>query len=230
MTTTPTSTMARPCRCKKSYPDWTARGSGSLRADKTVQPGERTRRKGMISQEDIRQLQHYRSIADSLVLSLYVNIDQSNAANLNRGFATSVEGLFRQISEDQRTNGGSKPRVEVECKSVRRFLDGYVPKGKALVLFSDSKQDFWWQHELQVELPTGARWSPQPWLRPLLEVIEENDRFGVVLIDKHRARILTVDAGGIEQLAEIMSDVQNQHATTGTDHIWSQGQMERDHQ
>jgi stalled ribosome rescue protein Dom34 len=184
----------------------------------------------MISQEDIRQLQHYRSIADSLVLSLYVNIDQSNAANLNRGFATRVESLFRQIAEDQSSNGGSKQRLEVECKRVRRFLDGYVPKGKALVLFSDSKQDFWWQHELQVELPTEARWSPQPWLRPLLEVIEENDRFGVVLIDKHRARILTVDAGGIEQLAEIMSDVQNKHATTGTDHIWSQGQMERDHQ
>src|SRR5207253_10884988 len=126
-------------------------------------------------------------------------------------------------------NGGSKQRLEVECKRVRRFLDGYVPKGKALVLFSDSKQDFWWQHELQVELPTGARSSRQPWRRPLLEVIEEHDRFGVVLIDKHRARILAVDAGGIEQLAEIVSDVPNKHATTGTDHIWSQSQMDRDH-
>lgn len=184
----------------------------------------------MITHDDIRQLQQYRSIPDSLVLSLYVNIDQSNAANLNRGFATRVEGLLRQIAEDQSANGGSKQGLEVERKRVRRFLDGYVPKRKALVLFSDSKQDFWWQHELQVELPTGARWSPQPWLRPLLEVIEEHDRFGVVLIDKHRARILAVDAGGIEQLAEIVSDVPNKHATTGTDHIWSQGQMDRDHE
>jgi stalled ribosome rescue protein Dom34 len=184
----------------------------------------------MITRDDIRQLQQYRSIPDSLVLSLYVNIDQSNAANLNRGFATRVEGLFRQIAEDQMSNGGSRQRLEVECQRVRRFLDDYVPKGKALVLFSDSKQDFWWQHDLQVELPTGARWSPQPWLRPLLEVIEEHDRFGVVLIDKHRARILAVDAGGIEQLSEIVSDVPNKHATTGTDHIWSQGQMDRDHE
>jgi len=104
-----------------------------------------------------------------------------------------------------------------------------VPKGKALVLFSDSKQDFWWQRELQVQLPNGARWSAQPWLRPLLEVIEEHDRAAVVLIDKHRARILAADAGGVEQLAEIVSDVPNKHATTGTDHIWSQGQMDRDH-
>jgi peptide subunit release factor 1 (eRF1) len=63
----------------------------------------------------------------------------------------------------------------------------------------------------------------------LLEVIEETDRFGVVLIDKHRARILAADAAGIEQQAEILSEVPNKHATTGTDHIWSQGQMDRDH-
>ena len=183
----------------------------------------------MITQEEMRQLQQYRSGADSLVLSLYLNIDQSYAANLNRGFETRVEGLFRQIAEDQNSNGGSKQRLEAECKRIRRFLDDYVPKGKALVLFSDSKQDFWWQRDLQVELPTGARWSQQPWLRPLLEVIEEHERFGVVLIDKHRARIMAVDAGGIEELAEIASDVPNKHATTGTDHIWSQGQMDRDH-
>jgi stalled ribosome rescue protein Dom34 len=183
----------------------------------------------MISHDDIRQLQHYPSGNDSFILSLYLNIDQSDAANLNRGFETRVDSLFREVAENQNSHEGSKQRFETECQRVSRFLSGYVPKGKALVVFSDSKQDFWWQRDLQVELPTGLRWSPQPWLRPLLEVIEEHDRFGVVLIDKHHARILAVDAGGMEQQAEIVSDVLNKHATTGTDHIWSQGQMDRDH-
>src|SRR6185295_9455790 len=57
-----------------------------------------TRRKGMISHHDLSQLHHYPSGPDSLILSLYVNIDQSNAANLNRGFETSVETLFRQVA------------------------------------------------------------------------------------------------------------------------------------
>ena len=183
----------------------------------------------MISRDDIRQLHRYQSGPDSLILSLYVNVDQSNAANLNRGFETRVESLFRQVAENQNSHEANKQRFEAECQRVRRFLRDYVPKGKALVVFSDSKQDFWWQRDLQVELPTGLRWSPQPWVRPLLEVIEDHDRFGVVLIDKHHARILAVDAGGMEQLAEVVSDVPNKHATTGTDHIWSQGQMDRDH-
>ena len=183
----------------------------------------------MISHDDIRQLQHYPSGNDSFILSLYLNVDQSDAANLNRGFETRVDSLFKRVAEDQNSHEDSKQNFETECQRVRQFLRDYVPKGKALVVFSDARHDFWWQRDLQVELPTGLRWSAKPWVRPLLEVIEEHDRFGVVLIDKQHARILAVDAAGMEQQAEILSDVPNKHATTGTDHIWSQGQMDRDH-
>jgi peptide chain release factor subunit 1 len=183
----------------------------------------------MITHNDLSQLNNYLSGPESLILSLYINIDQSNAANLNRGFETRVESLFREVAENQNSHEESRQRFDAECQRVREFLRGYVPKGKALVVFSDSKQDFWWQRDLQVEIPTGMRWSPLLWVRPLLEVIEEHDRFAVVLIDKHHARILAVDAGGMEQQAEVISDVTNKHATTGKDHIRSQGQMERDH-
>jgi hypothetical protein len=184
----------------------------------------------MISYDDLRQLQQYPSTPDSLVLSLYVNIDQSNAANLNRGFETMVENLFRQLAESQSANGNSSERLQSECNRVLRFLRGYTPKGRGLVIFSDSTRGFWWQRDLQVPVVHGVRWSPQPWVRPLLEVLEQHNLFGVVLIDKQRARILTVDAEAVTQQFDIVSDVPNKHVTTGTDHIWSQGQMERDHQ
>jgi peptide subunit release factor 1 (eRF1) len=98
-----------------------------------------------------------------------------------------------------------------------------------LVIFTDSNQDFWWQKELQVAVPTDGRWSGKPWVRPLLELLEDHDAFAVVLIDKHRGRVLTVDATGMESHAEVLSDVPGKHVTTGTDHIWSQTQMQRDH-
>jgi hypothetical protein len=183
----------------------------------------------MISYDEIRQLQDYPAGPDTRILSIYVNVDQSDAANLNRGFETRVDALCRKAAENQDSDEANKERFRSECKRVKAFLRDYVPKGKSLVVFSDSKQDFWWQRDLQVELPSGARWSQQPWVRPLLEVIEDNDRIAVVLIDKQRARVLAADAAGIQELAEIVSDVPNKHVTTGTDHIWSQTQMERDH-
>jgi len=183
----------------------------------------------MISYDEIRQLQQYQSGPDSFILSLYVNVDQSNATNLNRGFETKAENVFRQIAESQAEGENHKQRLDVERRRVLDFLRDYVPKGRGLVIFSDSSHDFWWQRDLQVELPTGGRWSQNFWVRPLLEVIEDQDQFVVVLIDKQRARILTVDATAMEQQAEIQSDVPNKHATTGTDHIMSQTQMQRDH-
>jgi peptide chain release factor subunit 1 len=182
---------------------------------------------GMISYDDIRQLQQHPSGPDSCILSLYVNVDQSNASNLNRGFITQVENLFRRMAEDKTLN--HRERFDAEYKRALAFLNDYSAKGKGLVIFSDSKQDFWWQRDVQVEVPTDVRWSQKPWVRPLLELLEDHDRFAVVLTDKQRARVLTVDASGIEQRAEILSDVPNKHATTGTDHIMSQTQMQRDH-
>jgi peptide subunit release factor 1 (eRF1) len=184
----------------------------------------------MISYDDIRQLQQYQSGPDSFILSLYINTDQSNAANLNRGFETSLENLFRQIAESQGAGENHRQRLDAERRRVLDFLKDYTPKGRGLVIFSDSSKDFWWQRDLQVEMPTEGRWSQNPWVRPLLEVLEDHDQFGVVLIDKQRARILTVDATGMEQQAEIQSAVPNKHATTGTDHIMSQTQMQRDHE
>ncbi len=183
----------------------------------------------MISQDEIRQLQQYTPGPDSYVLSVYVSVDQSDAANLNRGFETKVENVLRQMAEANGVEPGHRRAFDAECEQVLRFIRNYAPKGKGLAIFSDSKQEFFWNRELQVELPNEARWSQQPWVRPLLEVLEEHDRYVVVLTDKQRARILTVDAGGMEQQAEILSDVPNKHMTTGTDHILSQTQMERDH-
>ena len=181
----------------------------------------------MISYDDIRQLQQYPSGPDSCILSLYVNIDQSNAANLNRGFITQVENLVRRMADDQGLS--HREHFAAECERALAFLNDYSARGKGLVIFSDSKQDFWWQRDLQVEVPTGVRWSQMPWVRPLLELLEDHDTFAVVLTDKQRARVLTVDASGMEQHAEVLSDVPNKHATTGTDHIMSQTQMQRDH-
>lgn len=183
----------------------------------------------MISYDDIRQLQQLPSGPDSYVLSLYVTINQADATNLNRGFETKVENVLRRIGESQANGENHKQRFDAECRRVLNFLRSYVPKGKALVMFSDSSHDLLWHRDLQIEVPNEGRWSQKPWLRPLLEVVEDSDHFGVVLIDKQRARVLTVDATGMEQHAEILSDVPNKHATTGTDHIWSQTQMERDH-
>ena len=113
----------------------------------------------MISYDDIHQLQQYPSDGDSMILSLYINIDQSNAANLNRGFETVVANEFRRMGEGQKSQNGKdgdraahNVRFETECELVLRFLKDYTPRGRGLVIFSDSSRDFWWRRDLGVEV------------------------------------------------------------------------------
>ncbi|HKV41077.1 MAG TPA: hypothetical protein VJX67_17855 [Blastocatellia bacterium] len=184
----------------------------------------------MIKPEDIHELQQYPTGPDSAVLSVYVNVDQSKAANLNRGFETAVEDQLRRIGEQQTGElNGKRPRFEAERDRVMRFLREYLPKGKSVVLFSDSTQGLWWRRDVQVGLETKVRWSSQPWLRPLLELLEEHDRIVVALIDRQRSRIISLDAAGITEQADLISDTPGKHHSTAADHLLSQGQIERDH-
>ena len=112
----------------------------------------------MISYQDIRELQQIPAGPDALILSLYVNVDQSNAANLNRGFETEVESVFRKMAENRSPSDNHRPEFEAECRRVRELLKEYTPKAKALVIFSAANRGVLWQRDLQVGLPTGARW------------------------------------------------------------------------
>ncbi len=71
----------------------------------------------MISYDDVRELQQFVSGPDSLVLSLYVNIDQSRAANLNRGFETAVANFFRQMIETQISTENNRQKFESENRA-----------------------------------------------------------------------------------------------------------------
>ena len=55
---------------------------------------------------------------------------------------------------------------------------------------------------LPVSLPTEARYRPDPYLRPLLETLDEHERHGVVLLDRQQARLFSVFLGEIEEHRE----------------------------
>src|SRR5688500_20212120 len=109
---------------------------------------------GMISYDDVRELQQYLSGPDSLILSLYVNIDQSNAVNLNRGFERAVETCFRQMLETQIAAENHRPKFETEADRVLRFLKNYPPQGTGVHIFSHSWHDVCGRRDLQAARPS----------------------------------------------------------------------------
>lgn len=181
----------------------------------------------MISREDLGVLAGYRPRPGSPVLSVYLDVDQSRPANLNRGFERTLKHLLRAI-EPALPAKGPRAQFAADADRVIRFVANYAPGARTLAMFCDDSEGFFLARELQARLPSQARWRDTPWLRPLLEALDQFARYGVILTDRAHARLFTVALGEIQEHAEAFAASDVRHIkTTGTDHVWSQKHIQR---
>ncbi|HXK61688.1 MAG TPA: host attachment protein [Acidobacteriota bacterium] len=180
----------------------------------------------MISTEDVRDLIEHKAQEGNGVLSVYLNVDQSQAVNLNRGFETSLKHMLRRL-EDSLADHDQKKSFSQACDQVLRAVSDYTPRGKTLVLFCEPKGVFR-QQELKIELENSVRWSAKPYVRPLLEAFDEFGRYGLVLTDKAHSRLFTVFLDEVQEHVDALAtqDVKRIKGP-GSDHMRSQMQVQR---
>ncbi len=179
----------------------------------------------MITKMDVEPLNDVRKGAGR-VLSVYLGVDQSNAANINRGFVVAFESRIKEIGRtfeeeyEQRDFDGC-------VDEVRKFLSTYEPHGCALVIFARSVGPLWIR-ELNVPVAEQILWGPKAHVQPFLEAMDEFQTYGIVVLDHVRARTFTVSFGEIHRHTEILAMHGARHIkTTGTDHLYSQSHFQR---
>ncbi len=181
----------------------------------------------MIRSSDLKMLVEREPRPGSPVLSVYLDVDQTRPANLNRGFEVTLDNMLRSLDQQL---GEAPPRREFQqdAARVRTLVSGYVPSAQSLCVFCDESEQFLWWRELRVRLRNDVVWSGTPFIRPLLEALDEYERYGVVLADRARARLFTVFLGEIEEHREMFAtrDV-HRVKSAGTDRLWSQQQFQR---
>ena len=182
----------------------------------------------IISKTELDMLIEHQPKPDSPVLSIYLDIDQSKAINLNRGFQVALKSMLQSLEGQLQTK---KERLEFasDAETVRSLIEDYPPKGKSIVLFSDKSDGFFWQRTFHVPVRNDVRWSQDTiYVRPLLDVLDEYERYGVILTDKTSARLFTVFMGEIEEHQDAFAPAPIKHlVTTGTDHMRSQMNLQR---
>ena len=178
----------------------------------------------MIRHRDIEQLQLV-SQAPGKTLTLYLDVDQTNAANRRRQFETSLKDLMRQV----RAAHQDDEELQEAVAEVEEIVKRVEPAGKTLVLVRHGSLGVTFQKLLHLPLPSGAYWGNGAFLRPLLEALDEHERFGIVLVDQKRARLLTVLLGEIEEHKDLISDIPPRSDSPSSDRPRSQPRMERRH-
>lgn len=181
----------------------------------------------MIRHSDIETLLARDPRPGSPVLSVYLDVDQARPVNLNRGFEVALDNMLRSLDQ-QLSEAPSRREFQQDATRVRELVSGYAPSAQSLCIFCDESEQFLWWRELRVRVRNDAAWSGTPFMRPLLEALDEYERYGVVLADRARARLFTVFLGEIEEHREVFA-AQDVHRvkSAGTDRLWSQQQFRR---
>jgi peptide chain release factor subunit 1 len=179
----------------------------------------------MISRADIEEIVERKPVPGSPVLSVILDIDQSKASNLDRRFEASLENMLRSIEE--RLDETQLNHFSADAERVRQYVSGLEPPAKGLAVLCDESENFFWSREINVPVRNKARWSDTPYVLPLLQILDEHERYGVVLVDKAYARLFTVFIGEIQEHYEALAPAPvSRIKTTGTDHMLSEDRFQ----
>jgi peptide subunit release factor 1 (eRF1) len=162
------------------------------------------------------------------VLSVYLNVDQSQQANLNRGFETQFKDMMSSVEETIQDPAELERFRKAEHR-LTDFLRVYQGEARTLAMFFDESDGSFWNQELKIPMQNLVRWDRTFFLKPLAAATDDFERYGILLLDRANARLFTVFLGGIEEVAgERFDPAKVRHIkTVGTDHWESASQVQK---
>ncbi len=162
---------------------------------------------------------------ETSTLTLYVDIDQNTQSNRNLGWRVQAEALLK----DLRARHPRDRRLREAAARALELLESLDPRGKTALVVVHPGAELAEVHETRVGLPASAHWRRGAFLRPVVEAMDEHERYGVVLTDAQRARLFTVWMGELTEHSDLISETSQRTRTTGTDQWWSEKRFQRRH-
>lgn len=134
------------------------------------------------------------------VLSVYLDVDP--AKTQREGFEAALLDLWKPLRPQFRETDMAK-RLEAEIERVNAYVRSWEePPGRSVAMFTSEPGDVFVPVALDVPVLAGARFGPRPYLLPLIAALDEHERYAVALVDRERARIVTVWMDRIEDRVE----------------------------
>lgn len=167
----------------------------------------------MIHEQDLRELAELVS-EQAPILSLYLNVDPRRRSTEEHKL--SLRQLLAQGAESGATTA--------DIQRIERFFDHeYDRQGRGVVCFSCQRLDFWRGFTLLVPTNDAVHVGRRPFVKPLSDLWDEYDRFGVIMIDREGARVFVYHLGALEDSAGTLGSEVKRHKQGG----WASQKLQR---
>lgn len=137
---------------------------------------------------------------DEYFVSLYLDVDHRN--HKEGDFVVKLKSMLKETSD------GLGRNVLKKVGGDLRAIGSYVGANKrefkkALAVISSGAGSFWREYHLSVPVRSELIVDRAPYIKPLLDVLDNNRAYAVLLVDKESARIFVVRLGEICEYGEV---------------------------
>jgi peptide chain release factor subunit 1 len=164
-----------------------------------------------ITEAAIRELAGFRG-QDAPVTTCYLDVDGRRLSR-HRDYRQELDRVLRTARV--RANGTAS--VTQDLQRIESYVRGGFDRSttRGLAMFSCSAHDFWKVVPLPVPVRTRVVINQAPAVSQLESVAQEFDRFGVLLVDKQRARMLVFQFGELIDRSELFDELPRDYDTRG---------------
>ncbi len=156
----------------------------------------------MIDRAQVEELAGYQNTGNPVV-SMYLNVTPPR--NVESELNSMVHTTLKTVASDSRYTREQVRRL----KSLLERIEGDVQKKhvrlsgvRLIVLFADA-DGLWQEYHLPVGLSSSISVDFDPYTRPLTMLLDEFDRYCVVVADSRKARIFSLYLGEIEESPDV---------------------------
>ncbi len=161
----------------------------------------------MLEQKDVIKLNRLQSDKEDVV-TIYLNCDQRRYKP--EEIEIKLKDLLKVVEE----------KLGVEAtKQVEDWIDLRLDKRvRGMAFYASPSKNFWSIYKFPCPIKSGAYIEKNVHIEQLLQVLDELERYCVVVCDKEKAKIFTVFLGVIQDFSYIFDEFPGKHAQGG----WSQ--------
>jgi hypothetical protein len=158
-------------------------------------------------------------------LTTYLDIDQNKPSNRKRGVVVQAEALLK----DLRARHAGSRRLDAAIDQTMKLVRRMRPQGTSALIVVHPESKLAEVHQIKLPFAASAHWRRGAFLRPIVEAMDEHERYAVVLTDNKRARLFTVQMGELTEHDDLFSETTQRTRALGPDQMRSQKRRDRRH-
>lgn len=162
---------------------------------------------------DRAELKEIASMKDGYFVSLYLNVDPM--FNTKGDYMVHFKNMMKNTVDS--LDKAAYKAVKDDLEKVENYvISNKRMFRKGLALISSTAKSFWKEYNINVPVKNELIVDKTPYAKPLMDILDNYQRYAVLLVDKESARIFTVHLGEIVEYGEIHTpDIPGKHKKGG---------------